>query len=106
MPSSFPLVRVVGMHFRGEHAKSYAAALQGGEELFLEREPENEYDQMAIKVLAPAGDDKFHLGYIERGAASWIAAEMDEGFEFTAIVEDTIVDKNNIYPRVNIAPKE
>jgi hypothetical protein len=94
------------MHFRGEHAKDYAAMLQGGEELFLEREPDNQFDTFAIKVMAPAGDDRFHLGYIEKGAAAWIAPEMDEGFEFTAIVEDTIVDKNNVYPRVNITPKE
>jgi hypothetical protein len=104
MPSSFPLVRVVGMHFRGAGAKDYAAALVGGEALLLEREPENQFDSMAIKVLTP-GEHSFHLGYIERGAASWIAAEMDEGFEFDCIVHDTIQDKNNIYPRVNITPK-
>jgi hypothetical protein len=52
------------------------------------------------------GEHSFHLGYIERGAAAWIAAEMDEGHEFDCIVQDTIVDKNNIYPRVSITPKE
>lgn len=101
MPKTFPLVRVVGMHFRGEHAKAYAAALQPGDTLLLEREPDNQYDSYAIKVMTP-GDDSFHLGYIEKGAAMWIASEMDEGMKFSCTVRDVMLDKNNHYPRVDI----
>jgi hypothetical protein len=89
------------MHFRGQAAKDYAAALQPGDTLLLEREPSNEYDTYAIKVMTP-GDGSFHLGYIEKGAAMWIASEMDEGMAFTATVEDLLVDRNTVYPRVNI----
>jgi hypothetical protein len=104
MPTTFPLVRVVGMHFRGEHAKTYAAALQPGDSLLLEREPDNEYDVFAIKVITPErnGEPGFHLGYIEKGAARWIATDMDEGMEFTCTVRDVLIENNNHYPRVYI----
>lgn len=104
MPTTYSMVRVVGMHFRGQHAKDYAAALQPGDTLLLEREPTNEYDSFAIKVNTPDFEDRlgFHLGYIEKGAARWIASEMDEGMEFICTVRDLLEDKNNVYPRVDI----
>lgn len=109
MPTTFPLVRVVGMHFRDKETgttrcKDYAAALQPGDTLKLEREPTNEFDIFAIKVITPErnGEPGFHLGYIEKGAARWIATDMDEGMEFTCTVRDLLRDKNNVYPRVDI----
>lgn len=100
--SSYPLVRVVGMHFRGSHAKEYAAQLLPGfNELTLEREPKNPHDPYAIKVLAP-GEPPWHLGYIERGAASFIALDLDSGDEFRVTVEDILEEKRNFIPRVNL----
>lgn len=98
---SFPQVRVVGMHFRGAEAVEYASALQPGDKLFLEREPENIHDQNAIKVNTEGG---MHLGYLERGQAAWISGWMDEGNTFEVTVDHVLTYKNNNYPVVNLEP--
>lgn len=103
MTPSFPAVRIVGMHFRGAEAKEYASALQPGDTLSLEREPENEYDQNAIKVMTPGG---MHLGYIERTQAAWISGWLDQGETFTVTVSHLETAKNNIYPVVDLEPLE
>ena len=97
----FENILVVGMHFRGAWAKEYAATLQGGEILRLEREPTNEYDAYAIKVITPGGQ---HLGYVEGVNASYIAAEMDEDPDqvWVAEVTGTETRKNNIHPVVTV----
>lgn len=99
----FEEISVVGMHFRGAWAKEYCAALQGGEILRLEREPDNAYDAFAIKVLTPGGQ---HLGYIEGSKASFIAVEIDEGGDWVAEVTSTEVRKNNIHPIVTVRPAD
>lgn len=99
---SFPEVRIVGMHFRGAEMVEYASALQGGEELSLEREPENQYDQNAIKVLT---NDGTHLGYIERGQAAWISGHMDEGATYLARVDRVVPFKNAVHVVCNVEPR-
>ena len=105
MSSTFNNVQIVGMHFRGAQAKEYAAALQPGDTLTLEREADNQYDQNAIKVMTP-GEYSFHLGYVNRHTAAWLAPEMDEGVEFVVTVIEVKMAKNNVYPYVDIAPAE
>lgn len=99
--STFNNVQLVGMHFRGQHAKEYAAALQPGDTLLLEREPDNEYDENAIKVLTP-GDDGFHLAYVNKETAAWLAPEMDEGKTFVCTIDRVEPYKNNVYPYATI----
>lgn len=94
-PKTFSDVWVVGMHFRGPEAKDYAAALQIGVELFLRREPFNQYDSNAIMVFA---NETFHLGYVEWESASFIAPHLDEGAEYRAVVEAKTERKGNIHP--------
>ena len=53
---------IVGVNFRPHEAKVAHAALSIGDEVFLEPEPENPYDPMAVKVIA--SDE--HIGYIAR----------------------------------------
>lgn len=90
----FPNVRIVGMHFRGEHAKAWAEAVPVGTELFYEREPENPYDPSAIKIMY----NLEHMGYVERGQAAFIAPHLDDGVEYRCTVTDKIFEKNNWFP--------
>ena len=107
MSEKFENVSVVGMHFRGEHAKQYAAALQPGDELFLEAEPDNPYDQNAIKVLAPSDEgEPWHLGYINRADAAWISPHLTPEAEVKVTVERVATAgtgrNSNLYPFVTI----
>lgn len=97
MPT-FPNVAVVGMHFRGGGAKDVAAALNPGDAVRLEREPDNAYDSYAIKVFV----EDLHIGYIERGQAAWISPYMDEGEEPVAIVVGHEQRGKNLHPLLDI----
>lgn len=78
--TDFPETLCVGMHFRGQGAVDAASLLTPEQPLTLVREPENPYDEYAIKVLL--GD--MHIGYIERSKAAWISPLVDEGRQMTA----------------------
>ena len=98
----YELVRVVGMHFRGSHAKEYAANLEEGfSGLTLEREPDNKYDANAIKVMAP-GEEPWHLGYIEADVAAYLAFDLDEGQTFQTRVVNVVQERKNHYPILNL----
>jgi len=94
----FPSVAVVGMHYRGGGAKDVAAALNIGNTVRLEREPENSHDAYAIKVLV----EDMHIGYVERSQAAWIAPYMDDGLEPTALVIGHDQRGNNLHPLLDI----
>ena len=100
---SYPGVIIRGMHFRGEAAKQYAEAMQSGDKLSVEREPENKFDTNAIKVVTPHG---MHLGYIGKEYAAWIAGWIDEGVVYECICEEVVFEKNNHYPVVTLRPVE
>lgn len=79
--------QLVGVNFRPAEAKEAVKRLEVGNILALEREPENEHDSNAIKVLIPYfGENLTFLGYIERGVASVIAPQLDEGYTFRVTV--------------------
>ncbi len=100
MPT-YPNVKVVGMHFRGAHAKEIASALLPGNTLTLEREPENAYDINAIKVIHPGTEQ--HIGYIEAGQAAWIATELDDTTKQPICTVTGLETSNkNTYPVVTI----
>ena len=94
MSKIFPNVLVVGMHFRGEEAKAAVQNMIPPVTLTLEREPDNRFDQMAIKVLY---NNQF-IGYIEAKQACFIAPHMDAGTKFTCTVMDLITKNNNLHP--------
>ncbi|HLP67278.1 MAG TPA: HIRAN domain-containing protein [Rhizobium sp.] len=95
----FPNVNVVGMHFRGPDAKEAAANLEPGQELRLEREGDNPHDFNAIKVFFA----DLWIGYVERAQAAWIAPNMDEGREFTCVVEE-VREVPNARGKVTMTP--
>lgn len=87
-------VKVVGIGFRPAEAKEFASALMPGDELTLEREPDNPHDQNAIKVIGGG----MHIGYIERGQAAWLSGHIDEGAEYIGTVEEIQSTAKAIYP--------
>ena len=101
-PKPFPEVRVVGMHFRGDYAKAAVENMEPPLELELEREPENAFDSMAIKV----NYNGQHIGYVERGQAAFISPWMDQGHKFTCVVERLETVKNNLHPICTISAQE
>jgi hypothetical protein len=72
-----------GVSYRSFDAKEIVKNLTDGEELTLEREPDNAHDSNAIMVLAA---DETHLGYIAKEVAAELAPWMDKGFEFVTCV--------------------
>lgn len=82
MPNSYH-AQLVGVNFRPGEAKEIVKALIVGDPLTLEREPFNEHDENAIKVMYASTN---FLGYIERGVAAILAPQLDNGISFTATV--------------------
>lgn len=74
-----------GTSFRGIEAQAIAQNLVEGQELVLQREPSNAFDENAIAVLDP--ETQVHLGYVAKEVAVDLAPEMDTGTEFTCRVD-------------------
>lgn len=70
-----------GVNFRPIEAKVKVNELVEGQALLLEREPYNEFDSNAIKVIEP--DSQIFLGYVAKEVAADLAPEMDSGKAFT-----------------------
>lgn len=69
---------VKGLQYRDEEAQEAAEDLEEGDTLLLEREPENEHDSYAVKVLTT---DNHHIGYVEATKAKRISNNMDKLIE-------------------------
>lgn len=70
------LAALVGVQFRPASAKAVVDALEIGQSLSLEREPENPYDINAVRVIDP--ESKEFLGFIERSMNQELAQHMDD----------------------------
>lgn len=69
------LAHLVGVNFRGGDVKSYVRnELAVGDTLTLERDPYNQYDANAVKVLT---HDGLWLGFIEATVAADVAPLLD-----------------------------
>lgn len=86
-PSSF-ITALRGVSFRPIEAKVIVKGLSVDDELDLERDPHNEYDPNAIKVLDPASGE--FIGFLAKEDAADIAPWMDDGWCFTCAVEERI----------------
>ena len=75
-------VAVVGLSFLQD--KSILNEIKINDNLVLEREKNNDYDQFAISVKTIDGK---YLGHIEKKFASIYSKKIDIGMEFSAIVE-------------------
>jgi hypothetical protein len=94
----FPNVMVVGMHFRGAQAVAAVANMVPPLAITLEPEPENPYDQNAIKAIY----QDFHLGYLERGQAAFIAQWLSDGYTAECVVQSLQQKGKNLHPVVDI----
>ena len=66
------------------HAEALAAAdAAPGRPLALDRDPDNEHDPNAIRVLAASGEQ---VGWVPRELAAELAADLDVGREWSAVV--------------------
>lgn len=81
------LFTLAGANFRPREARDIVLALKPGDEVVLERDPNNEYDPNAVKVLGivpiPTGeretaDAHIHIGFVERTVAERLAPQLDE----------------------------
>ncbi|AMQ19633.1 HIRAN domain-containing protein [Geobacillus sp. JS12] len=78
--------KIVGVTRKNEDGTSrqeLIAECYEGEELFLEREPDNEHDPNAISVWNEYGEQ---LGYINKDLASRLAPQMDKGMRVSCFV--------------------
>lgn len=73
---------LAGLNFRPKSAKDVVAELEIGAEVTLERDPENQYDYNAVKVIV--GDE--FVGFIPKADNSEIASWLDAGKPYTATV--------------------
>lgn len=69
---------VKGLQYRDEDAQDAAYGLEEGDYLELEKEPDNEYDPYAVKVLTTDG---YHIGYVEATKAKRISSNIDKLIE-------------------------
>lgn len=93
-------VQIRGAHFRGNDIRALSDSLQLGETLTFEREPENPHDAYAIKAIYQG----FHIGYVQREVAAFVALDMDDGVEFTGTITGRMQAGRASYPIVDILP--
>lgn len=71
---------LAGLNFRPASAKATVAEIETGAEVTLERDPENQYDYNAVKVIAQGE----WIGFIPKADNSEIASWLDAGKSYRA----------------------
>ena len=80
-------VKIMGIrHYAIKDDKNLWKKIKIGEKLFLKREPNNKYDENAIKVFYK----KKHIGYIEKYFAKELSTKIDNGKKFQCLVVEKI----------------
>jgi hypothetical protein len=82
------IASLAGASFRPADVKDIIRELSEGDQVFLERDPDNQYDANAIKFV---NDEGVFLGFVNKEIAAEIAPLLDESeaVVLTAIVHDT-----------------
>lgn len=88
-------VKVVGIKFNKRIEK--INKLIDHEEIFLERDNQNQYDQNAVKVISKDGED---IGFICKEWAAIYSYKLDIGFKFKAYLESKHYNDNYINIKV------
>ncbi len=92
---------IKGAHFRGKDIKQLVEALDIGTLLTIEREPDNEHDEYACKVLY----EDIHVGYVEKDMAPSVSFyAMDEPLAAKIVGREHI--GRNTYPVATLAHAE
>jgi hypothetical protein len=96
---------VVGLYFRGNEAQSSYDDIKEGWSGFLEREPLNPHDKMAVKVIMyhPLQNKFRFIGYLPRGSSDnmqgdFVTIKFDENKEF--VMQTAFPDALSVCARV------
>jgi len=74
-----------GANFRSAEDKDALKACATGDELYLLRDTNNQYDENAVAIYADAEFD-FHVGFVAKETAEELAPLLDEGHEFRCYI--------------------
>lgn len=74
-----------GVNFRPPSAREIVTNLEEGTKLTLEREPDNQHDSNAIRVIEPNSGE--WIGFVAKEIAAELAPLMDAGAPTTCIVQ-------------------
>lgn len=90
---------VHGLSHRSNEAKEYVSNLSVGTELFLQHEPENEYDSNATLVLSSTEEEgsALRLGYCPRYLSADISQLLNNNTESMVFTVESINEKAPIY---------
>jgi hypothetical protein len=83
---------LMGVNFRGAEIRELVKALPIGTTFTLERDPENQYDANAIKVIYSAEDEDHFVGFVAKEVAEELAPLLDSGYTATATIIDFLGD--------------
>lgn len=77
-------MNIAGTTFNGRQGKIWALRKAKSAFLTVRRDPNNEFDKNAVKVLAHIttvnnAKSVFEIGYIPKEKAEWVAKAMDDG---------------------------
>lgn len=78
---------IAGLYYRTENEKYRATLLNIGDELFLEMDPDNEYDMYAIKVYT---SEWIHIGYVPQNISEEINDLMSDSEDYKIKITEII----------------
>lgn len=78
---------IAGIHLRKSEALNFAKA--GNQELKLQREPDNEHDSNAVKVIGISGSSEYFIGYLPK--------ELSEQIVLTGLFDSVLARLARIY---------
>ncbi len=67
--------------------KNYKDIFEVNDNLFLERELDNKYDEYAIKVICKKNGTLYHLGYVPRYYSKELSRMLDENVKYSAKIK-------------------
>lgn len=77
-----------GVSHRPIEVKVLVSELNNGANLLIERDPANQFDTNAIKVISLI--DEIFLGFVAKEVAAELAPWMDQGWHFTCKVDGRV----------------
>ena len=99
------IVKVVGVTFENKDGSSRAdiiSRMSNTDKVCLERDPYNEYDSNAVKVLVMRGDEKKQIGYLPKDIAAKISPKLRRNVDFMVTVSRVGVWKHNPFCEIDI----
>lgn len=97
--------KVVGVTFEGRdaHHRKYQETPADQRHIYLEREPSNQYDVNAIRVMGHVeGLGDMHLGYIGKQYTVNLAPMMDGGTKFNVMVTSLGFSNSRPYMEIQL----